>query len=101
MFYHGTPATLRPGDVVHPSFGWAHVTTGPLVAATYALHHHGNDSGGHIYEVAPLDDVEQDARMGGVGATSSYRSRSGFQVVREYGRTPEQVYYGSLAESGE
>jgi hypothetical protein len=93
QFYHGTPHELSPGDVVYPNCGWAHATTAPFVAATYALYHHGQQVGGHIYQVEPTGDVERDLHVSGIGATSSYRSQSGFRVSREYGRSPEEVYY--------
>lgn len=92
--YHGTPHEFSPGDYVHAASGWAHAARSPKVAATYALMHHGNQTGGHVYEVEPTGDVEKDERMTGIGAAGSWRSRSGFRVVREHEKTPHELLFG-------
>jgi hypothetical protein len=91
QLYHGTPAELEPGETVWPSYGWAHATEMPLVAAMYAQGHHGNTSGGHIYEVEPLGEIEQDL-VSGIGATSTHRGRRGFRVIREHERSPDELF---------
>ena len=89
-FYHGTSADLKPGDHVNTNYGWAHATTSKVVAAAYARLR----GGGHVYEVEPEGPVERDTHVSGIGATSSYRTRHGFRVIRQLEESADDLYFG-------
>jgi hypothetical protein len=99
-YYHGTACSLEPGTLLtadgarraDPSYP-AHIrhvwaTTLPLVAASHATKNGGPASWdtGHVYEVEPIaSDVEPDPMCG----SASWRSPSGFRVVRRVGSPAE------------
>lgn len=104
QFFHGTKHSLQPGqeltadaarqaDPSYPShIQHVWVTTKPLAAATHATKH-GRQywDQGHVYQVEPLhpEDVEVDPLDN--GNRNSWRSSSGFRVVRHAG-TPAQLW---------
>ena len=98
QFYHGTKYTFEAGQELtatgakqadssypeHIQHVWA--TTKPLAAATHAIKH-GKEywDSGRVYQFTSLrsDDVELDPLDN--GNKSSYRSPSGFRVVKNMG----------------
>ena len=111
IFYHGTKADLKVGDLLAPGYGsnfaqraLAHVYfSATLEAATWgaelAKGAEGQDARGHIYIVEPTGAYEDDPNLtdkrfpGNV--TASYRSRLPLRVIGEVedwaGHTPEQL----------
>jgi hypothetical protein len=100
-FYHGTKDRFEPGEHLtatgarqanpyYPRHVWA--TAKPLSAATHATKH-GREywDTGRVYQVEPLlpEDVELDPLDNGNKA--SFRSPSGFRVVRDMG-SPAQLW---------
>lgn len=89
--FHGTQATLEPGDVLSPegaaTFGHRDHLSPDYVFATEHLelakqYAHGSPGGAtrpcYVYEVAPAGDIEQDP----ADVAGSYRSRQPMRVVR-------------------
>src|SRR5204863_4908599 len=87
IFYHGTKADLRPGDLMTPGFGsnfadrkLAHIYfSATLDAATWGAELARGEGRGRIYIVEPTGEFEDDPNLtdkkfpGNV--TASYRSR--------------------------
>ena len=107
IFYHGTKADLRPGDLMTPGFGsnfadrkLAHIYfSATLDAATWGAELARGEGRGRIYIVEPTGEFEDDPNLtdkkfpGNV--TASYRSRDPRRVIGEVedwvGHPPEQL----------
>jgi hypothetical protein len=107
IFYHGTNADLRPGDLMTPGFGsnfadrkLAHIYfSATLDAATWGAELARGEGRGRIYIVEPTGEFEDDPNLtdkkfpGNV--TASYRSRDPLRVTGEVedwvGHPPEQL----------
>lgn len=97
---HGTGAVFSPGDIVSPAevagvespSSWdykeaeqyAHATTHPSTAASFAFFNADHRETPRVYGVEPVDpsDVRSDPYMEGEPG-SNVRSRAGFRVVGE------------------
>ncbi|MFL6723341.1 MAG: NAD(+)--rifampin ADP-ribosyltransferase [Sphingomicrobium sp.] len=112
IFYHGTKADLKPGDLLAPGFGSNFVErelkhiyfSATLEAATWGAElakgpAGQDDARGRIYIVEPTGAFEDDPNLtdkkfpGNI--TASYRSLAPLRVVGEVvdwvGHTPEQL----------
>jgi rifampin ADP-ribosylating transferase len=107
IFYHGTKADLKPGDLLAPGFGsnfaeraLSHIYfSATLEAATWGAELARGEGRGRIYIVEPTGEFEDDPNLtdkkfpGNV--TASYRSRAPLRVTGEVedwvGHTPEQL----------
>jgi len=108
-FYHGTKASLRPGDLIEPgrspNFGAPDRTTtyvyltGTLDAATWGAELALGDGPGRIYVVEPTGAVEDDPNLTDKkfpgNPTRSYRSPEPLRVLGEVvewqGHSPEAL----------
>jgi hypothetical protein len=109
MFFHGTKAELKPGDLLgpgySPNFGdlertttWIYFT-GTLDAATWGAELALGEGPGRIYTVEPTGPIEDDPNLTDQkfpgNPTRSYRSRRPVRVTGEVtpwqGHAPEQV----------
>jgi hypothetical protein len=108
IYYHGTKATLAPGDLIvagHASnFGKRNVAkyvylTAMLEAATWGAELAVGEGRGHIYIVEATGPFEDDPNLTDQrypgNPTKSYRTRDPLRVVAEVkdwiGHTPEQL----------
>jgi len=107
IFYHGTKADLKPGDLLAPGFGSNFVERGlkhiyfsaTLEAATWGAELARCEGRGRIYIVEPTGAFEDDPNLtdkkfpGNI--TASYRSADPLRVVSEVGEwqghSPEQL----------
>jgi rifampin ADP-ribosylating transferase len=107
VFYHGTKASLRAGDLLSPGFqsnfverGLKHIYfTATLEAATWGAELAKGEGQGRIYTVEPTGDFEDDPNLtdkrfpGNV--TASYRSLHPLRVTGEVedwvGHSAEQI----------
>ena len=107
IFYHGTKAELKAGDLLAPGFGsnfrereLAHIYfSATLEAATWGAELAAGEGRGRIYIVEPIGAYEDDPNLtdkkfpGNI--TASYRSVEPLRVVGEVedwvGHTPEQL----------
>ena len=107
IFYHGTKADLKVGDLIRPGFNsnfvdgrLAHIYfSATLEAATWGAELAQGEGAGRIYIVEPTGPFEDDPNLtdkkfrGNV--TMSYRSREPLRVTGEFedwvGHTPEQL----------
>jgi len=107
IFYHGTKADLKPGDLLAPGFGSNFVERGlkhiyfsaTLEAATWGAELARGEERGRIYIVEPTGAFEDDPNLtdkkfpGNI--TASYRSADPLRVVGEVvewqGHSPEQL----------
>ena len=107
IFYHGTKADLKPGDLLAPGFGSNFVERGlkhiyfsaTLEAATWGAELARGEGRGRIYIVEPTGAFEDDPNLtdkkfpGNI--TASYRSTDPLRVVSEVeewqGHSPEQL----------
>jgi hypothetical protein len=107
IFYHGTKADLKVGDLLAPGYGsnfvereLAHIYfSATLEAATWGAELARGEGRGRIYIVEPTGPFEDDPNLtdkkfpGNI--TASYRSRDPLRVVGEVedwvGHTPEQL----------
>jgi len=94
-FFHGTKASLTPGDVIEPGYtsnyserkaGYVYLT-GTLDAAIWGAELAIGDGPGRIYIVEPTGSIEDDpnltnARFPG-NPTKSYRTREPLRVTGE------------------
>lgn len=113
MYYHGTKADLRPGDLVEPAFASNYgqrkparfvYLTATLDAATWGAELAVGEGRGRIYVVEPTGAIEDDPNLTDKrfpgNPTRSYRSRSPFRVIGEVtdwvGHSPEQL--GAMRE---
>jgi len=108
-FFHGTKASLGPGDLIEPgraaNFGEPGRTanhvyfTGTLDAATWGAELARGESRGRIYIVEPTGPLEDDPNLTNKrfpgNPTKSYRSRQPLRVTGELvdwqGHSPEQI----------
>jgi hypothetical protein len=94
-FYHGTRASLKPGDLIRPGHSsnyterrspWAYFSA-TLEAAIWGAELARGDGPGRIYEVEPtgayMDDPNLTDRKFPGNPTKSYRSRDPLRVVGE------------------
>ena len=107
IFYHGTKADLKVGDLLAPGFGSNFVQrelkhiyfSAMLEAATWGAELAQGDAPGRIYIVEPTGPFEDDPNLTDKkfpgNRTASYRSRGPLRVVGEVkdwiGHTPEQL----------
>lgn len=107
LFYHGTRADLRPGELIAPGFGsnfadraLAHVYfSARLESAIWGAELAQGDGEGRIYLVEPVGDYEDDPNLTDQkfpgNPTASYRSRAPLRVTGEIkgwiGHSPEQL----------
>jgi hypothetical protein len=107
LFYHGTRADLRVGDLIAPGFGsnftdraLAHVYfSARLESAIWGAELAQGDGEGRIYLVEPTGDYEDDPNLTDQqfpgNPTASYRSRAPLRVTGEIkgwiGHSPEQL----------
>ena len=117
IYYHGTKATLAPGDLIvagyASNFGKRRnakyvYLTAMLEAATWGAELAAGEGRGHIYIVEPTGPFEDDPNLTDQrfpgNPTRSYRTRDPLRVVAEVqgwiGHTPEQLaaMRASLAE---
>src|SRR3954463_11548663 len=107
VFYHGTRAGLRAGDLIRPGFTSNFVErelnhiyfSATLEAATWGAELAQGEGRGRIYIVEPTGEFEDDPNLtdkkfpGNV--TASYRSRAPLRITGEVedwvGHTPEQL----------
>lgn len=107
IFYHGTKADLKPGDLLAPGFGsnfrdreLKHIYfSATLEAATWGAELARGEGRGRIYTVEPTGEFEDDPNLtdkkfaGNI--TASYRSLAPVRVTGEVedwvGHTPEQL----------
>lgn len=95
-FYHGTNATLQPGDLLHPgyrsNFGSGQTArfiylTATLDAAIWGAELAGGDGQGRIYRVEPTGVFEDDPNLTDQrfpgNPTRSYRTVAPLRVVDE------------------
>ena len=107
IFYHGTKADLRVGDLIAPGYGSNFVEralkhiyfSATLEAATWGAELAKGEGRGRIYIVEPTGKFEDDPNLtdkkfpGNI--TASYRSREPLRVIGEVedwvGHPPEQL----------
>jgi rifampin ADP-ribosylating transferase len=106
-FYHGTRATLKPGDLIQPGYSsnytarrspWVYFSE-TLNAATWGAELARGEGPGRIYEVEPtgafMDDPNLTDKKFPGNPTKSYRSGEPLRVVRELlewpGHSPEEI----------
>jgi rifampin ADP-ribosylating transferase len=107
IFYHGTKADLRSGDLIAPGYASNFVDrelkhvyfSATLEAATWGAELAKGEGRGRIYIVEPTGAFEDDPNLTDKkfpgNMTASYRSREPLRVVGEVydwvGHTPEQL----------
>lgn len=108
LFYHGTKAALKPGDLIEPGFSSNYgrkkraafvYLTATLDAATWGAELAAGEGAGRIYIVKPTGPIEDDPNLTDKkypgNPTKSYRSRSPLRVTGEVmdwqGHSPEQL----------
>jgi rifampin ADP-ribosylating transferase len=106
QFYHGTKASLQPGDLIKPGFNSNYgkqkkasyiYLTATLDAATWGAELALGDGPGRIYMVEPTGPIEDDPNLTDKkfpgNPTKSYRSQSPLRVTGEVtdwqGHSPE------------
>lgn len=106
-FYHGTRATLSPGDLIQPGFSsnyterrspWVYFSE-TLNAAAWGAELAKGEGRGRIYVVEPTGPFTDDPNLTDKkfpgNPTMSYRSRDPLRVVRELrdwqGHSPEEI----------
>ena len=96
LFYHGTKADLRPGDLIGPGYGsnygtrkkaaWVYLTA-TLNAATWGAELALGEGPGRIYTVEPTGPIEDDPNLTDKkfpgNPTKSYRTRDPLRVTGE------------------
>lgn len=108
LFYHGTKASLKPGDLIVPGYnsnygsrkkaGYVYLTA-TLDAATWGAELAQGDGPGRIYIVEPTGPIEDDPNLTDKkfpgNPTKSYRTRDPLRVTDEVvdwqGHPPEQL----------
>ncbi|MXV50122.1 NAD(+)--rifampin ADP-ribosyltransferase [Pedobacter sp. HMF7647] len=108
VFYHGTRADLKPGDLIIPGFNSNYGTrkkasfiylTATMEAATWGAELALGEGSGRIYIVEPTGPIEDDPNLTDKkfpgNPTKSYRSRDPLRVTGEItnwqGHSPEQL----------
>lgn len=107
-FYHGTKASLQPGDLIEPGFhsnygkrkkaSYVYLTA-TLEAAVWGAELALGEGAGRIYMVEPTGAIEDDPNLTDKkypgNPTKSYRSQSALRVAGEFldwqGHSPEQL----------
>jgi hypothetical protein len=107
-FYHGTKASLKPGDLIEPGFNsnygsrkkasWVYLTA-TLDAAVWGAELARGEGPGRIYSVEPTGPIEDDPNLTDKrfpgNPTKSYRTRHSLRVTGEIagwqGHSPEQL----------
>ena len=107
-FYHGTRASLKPGDLIAPGFSsnygagrkgnWVYLTAS-LDAAIWGAELAGGEGPGRIYVVEPMGEIFDDPNLTDKkfpgNPTLSYRSREPLKVIGEVedwkGHSTEQL----------
>jgi len=107
IFYHGTRADLKPGDLLQPGYSsnytarkspWIYFSA-TLNAATWGAELAKGDGPGRIYVVEPIgkfmDDPNLTDRKFPGNPTKSYRSSESLRVVSEHlewqGHSPGEI----------
>jgi rifampin ADP-ribosylating transferase len=108
LFYHGTRADLKPGDLIAPGYNsnygarktasWVYLT-GTLGAAIWGAELAAGDARQRIYIVEPIGEIVDDPNLTNQrfpgNPTLSYRSRDPLRVTGEVtewqGHSPEQL----------
>jgi len=107
-FYHGTRASLNPGDLIDPGFNSNYgqrkkasyvYLTATLDAAIWGAELAIGDGSGRIYIIEPTGPIEDDPNLTDKifpgNPTKSYRSRHPLRVIGEVpewqGHSPEQL----------
>lgn len=108
MFYHGTKANLKPGDLIEPGFNSNYgmrkkasyvYLTATLDAAIWGAELALGEGPGRIYIVEPTGPIEDDPNLTDKkfpgNPTKSYRSRKPLRVSGEVmdwqGHSPEKL----------
>lgn len=108
LFYHGTKADLRQGDLIAPGYSSNYgkrkkaafvYLSATLEAAIWGAELAVGEGPGRIYIVEPTGPIEDDPNLTDRkypgNPTKSYRSRNPFRVVGEVtewkGHSPEQL----------
>ena len=108
IFYHGTRADLKPGDLIVPGYSSNYGTRGKaafvyfsatLEAATWGAELAAGEGPGRIYIVEPASPFEDDPNLTDKkfpgNPTKSYRTREPLRVTGEItdwqGHTPEAL----------
>lgn len=108
MFYHGTKASLKPGDLIEPGFNSNYgkkkkasyiYLTATLNAAAWGAELALGEGPGRIYLVEPTGPIEDDPNLTDKkypgNPTKSYRSRDPLRVTGELtewqGHSPEEL----------
>jgi hypothetical protein len=108
IYYHGTKAGLKPGDLIEPGFQSNYgqrkkakyiYLSATLDAAIWGAELAGGDGPGRIYIVEPTGPIEDDPNLTDKkfpgNPTKSYRSLHPFKVTGEVtdweGHTPERL----------
>ena len=108
LFYHGTKADLKPGDLIAPGYRSNYgarkqaafvYLTATLDAATWGAELAQGDGPGRIYRVEPTGPIEDDPNLTDKkfpgNPTQSYRTRDPLRVTGEVtawqGHAPEQL----------
>lgn len=109
VFYHGTKANLKPGDMIEPGFNSNYgqrnkakyvYLTATLDAAIWGAELALGEDNGRIYIVEPTGSFEDDPNLTDKkfpgNPTKSYRTLHTLRVVGELtdwqGHTPEQLH---------
>jgi len=110
LFYHGTRADLKPGDLIAPGYNsnygarkaasWVYLT-GTLEAAIWGAELAVGDGRERIYIVEPTGDIVDDPNLTNQrfpgNPTQSYRSGDPLRVTGEItewqGHSPEQLQH--------
>lgn len=107
IFYHGTRADLKPGDLIQSGYGsnyterkspWVYFSE-TLEAATWGAELARGEGRGRVYRVEPIgpfvDDPNLTDKKFPGNPTKSYRSREPLRVVSECvdwkGHSPEAI----------
>src|SRR6478609_6100387 len=108
VYYHGTKANLKPGDLIEPGFTSNYgkqkkalfiYLTATMDAAIWGAELALGEGPGRIYIVEPTGAIEDDPNLTDKkfpgNPTKSYRSKSAFRVMGEImewqGYSPEQL----------
>jgi hypothetical protein len=108
LFYHGTKADLKIGDLIEPGFHSNYGSnkkakyiylTATLDAAVWGAELAIGNGNGRIYLVEPIGEIEDDPNLTDKkfpgNPTKSYRSQHPFKVIGELmdweGHSPEQL----------
>jgi rifampin ADP-ribosylating transferase len=99
MFYHGTRADLKPGDLIEPRNA-THVYLSPnLDAAIWESELAAGEGPSRVYVVEPTGRIEQDLELANdqsPGLRMSYRSSEPLRVTGEVTEWP--LYHGTRAD---